>query len=230
MNILDLIVVIIFVLSILVGTFRGFIKTTMGFLKFILSLILTNIFYPYVGSFLRSNDNLFISLRNTISTALGLQNAVYDAAYATEYEIISSLPLPQSFQNALIQNNTISSHINLGANTFLEYISGFITSIVINIIAMVLVFIIVYIGLTILTHFINFVAKLPVINGLNKILGAAVGGIWGLLIIWFVLALSTLYFSAQGGFDIYTELENSNIARPLNEFNFMLNWILRFLP
>ena len=230
MNILDILVIVTIGLCILIGAARGFIKTVMTFLSFIIAIFLTNWIYPYVGRFLRGIDGLFNSLQRAVAQAIGLDNAIAEAGGAAEAEIINSLPLPQSFQNAIIENNTVSTHIAIGAETFADYISGFIASIIINIIAIIVVFALIFTILHIITRVLNIVSKLPVINSLNKFLGAIVGGIWGLVLTWIILAMATIFFSAQGSFDIYESLANSHIARPLNEVNFALEFILRLFP
>jgi len=217
-------------LCIAIGAWRGFVRTILGFVNFILAIFLTNMLYPHMGRFLRSIDGFFDALTATIRQTMGLDAFIYAETRAAETEIINALPLPAFFRDTLIENNNSIIHAAIGATGFVDYIAGFLAGIVINIISMVIVFIIVITGLFLLTKILNILTKLPIINTLNKLLGAAIGAIWGLLLTWLVLGVVVIYFSANSAIDIAEILEASVIAGPLNERNFALNFILRLFP
>jgi len=222
-------------LCIAIGAWRGFIRSILGFVNFILAIFLTNMLYPHVGRFLRSIDGFFDALSTAIRDAMGLDAAIYNAAVeaggrVAEVQFIQDLPLPAFFLEALIENNNAAIRNAIGAIGFADYVAGFLAGIVINIISMILVFIVVFLGLTILTRMLNLITKLPVINTLNKVLGGAVGAIWGILLTWLALGVVIIYFSANSGVDMAEMLEASVIARPLNEMNFALDFIMRLFP
>jgi uncharacterized membrane protein required for colicin V production len=214
---------------------RGFVRTIFGFASFILAIFLTNMLYPHVGRFLRGIDGFFDALSLAVRDTMGLDAAIYDAAvYAggrvAEMQFINNLPLPAFFREALIENHNIDIHAAIGATGFADYIAGFLAGIVINIISMVIVFVLVFFGLAMLARLLNIITKLPVLNTLNKLLGGAVGAIWGILLTWLVLGVVIIYFSANSAVDMAEMLETSAVAGPLNEMNFALNFILRLFP
>ena len=230
MNILDISVIVIIGLCIIVGMARGFIKTVLGFANFIIAIVLTNVLYPHASRFLRGIDGFYYSLRAAISTTLGLDELVAEGMGAAANEAIQSLPLPQVFRDYIAANNNPVVHTAVAATGAAEFIAGFIASIVINILSMLIVFALVYIGLIVLMRLLDLVAKLPVLNSLNKLLGGAVGAAWGLLLVWLVLGMAVLYFSVNTGFPMAETLEESVIAGFLHELNPALGMILRFIP
>jgi len=230
MSWLDILVIIIFGICILFGMWRGFIRTVLGFANFIIAILLTNMLYPHMGRFLRSIDGLFDTLTQSVKSGLGLDAAIYAESQAAQLEIINSLPIPAAFRDTLIENNVPIIYNALGAVGFADYVAGFLAGIIINIISMVIVFILIFAGLSILARLLNIVAKLPVINTLNKLLGAAVGAIWGLLLTWLVLGVVVIYLSANTAVDVAQMLDSSAIAGPLHESNFALRFILRLFP
>ena len=235
MNILDLLVIGLIALCITIGAWRGFVRTVLGFANFIIAIILTNMLYPYMGRFLRGIDGFYGALTLTIRDTMGLDAAIYEAAVeaggrAAESQFINDMPLPGFLREVLLENNNTIIRAAIGATNFTEYVAGFLAGIVINIISMVIVFILIYTGLMLLTGMLNILTKLPVIRTLNKLLGAAIGAIWGLLLTWLVLGVVVIYFSANSGADVAQMLEESVIAGPLNEWNFALNFILRLFP
>ena len=235
MNSLDLLVIGILAFCVYIGVWRGFVRTVFGFANFILAIFLTNMLYPHVGRFLRNIDGFFDALSLAVRDSMGLDAAIYDATVyaggrAAEMQFIRDLPLPAFFLEALIENHNAGIHAAIGATGFADYIAGFLTGIVINIISMVIVFVIVYFGLMLLVRLLNIITKLPVLNTLNKLLGGAVGAIWGILLTWLVLGVVVIYFSANSAVDMAEMLETSVVAGPLNEMNFALNLILRLFP
>jgi len=217
-------------LCILIGAWRGFVRTVLGFGSFILAIFLTNMLYPHVGRFLRGFDGLFSTLTTTIRSVMGLDALVYTESRAAQVEIINALPLPASFQQSLIENNNSIIYNALGATGFVDYIAAFLAGIIINIISMVIVFVLVFVGLMVFSRLLNLITKLPVLNSLNKLLGGVLGAVWGLILTWLVLGIVVIYLSAGAQVDVPALLENSAIAGPMNDANFAVQFILRLFP
>ncbi|MCL2752532.1 MAG: CvpA family protein [Defluviitaleaceae bacterium] len=231
MNWLDILVILIMAACILGGMWRGFIRAILGFTSFIIAIFLTNLLYPSLGRFLRGIDGLYASMSTSISRMLNLEGRFEQGIHGTYTQFIENLPLPAAVRDTLLQNysdQTVAESLN--ATGVVDYISGFLAGLAINIIAIVVVFVLVLIGLAVLSRSLNLVAKLPVIRTLNKLLGAAVGAVFGLLLTWLVLGIVVVYFSANSATDMQALLEASVIARPINEANFMLHFILRLFP
>ncbi|MCL2235165.1 MAG: CvpA family protein [Defluviitaleaceae bacterium] len=227
---LDFLVIALMGAFILLGAWRGFIRTVLGFANFILAIFLTNLLYPHVGRFLRGIDGLFVALSDSIGRLLGLDYLIEQRAGEAYGELIQGLPLPQVLINTLYENSTPVVHDALGALNISEYISNFLAGIVINIISLIIVFILVFVALMFLARALNLVAKLPVIKQLNRLLGGVLGAVWGLLITWVVLAVVVVYLSANSATDMVALLEASPIARFIHENNFVLDFVLRIFP
>jgi len=231
MSVLDLIVIAIMLLCVLGGVWRGFIRTVLGFANFLVAFFITSLIYPHVGRFLRGAGGFFESLQTSISRMLNIEGIIGERAGAAYYQIIGELPLPAPMRDTLIYSYPDALiHDALGAAGISDYISGFLAGIVINIISFVATFILILIALNILSRALNLVAKLPVINQLNKLLGGLLGAVWGLLITWLVLAVAVVYFAANSDANMVATLENSALARPLQDINPITNFILRFFP
>jgi len=230
LNFLDILVIATMALCIIIGAWRGFVRTVLGFANFVLAVFLTNMLYPHVGRFLRGIDGFFSATSTSIRTVMGLDAAIYAESRAAEMEIINALPLPAVFRDALIENNNPIIYQALGATGLADFISGFLAGIVINIISMVIVFVVIFSGLMVLTRVLNILTKLPVINSLNKLLGAALGAVWGLLLTWLVLGVVIIYLAANTQTDIVYMLENSVLAGHMHNTNFAIHFIMRLFP
>jgi len=213
------------------GAWRGFIRTVLGFASFILAIFLTNLLYPSVGRFLRGIEGLYTSMQTSIGRMLNLDGLIEQHVGETYNQIIERLPLPAVLQNSLIQGYNDEAVTNaLSATGIADYISGFLAGIAINIISIIIVFVIVFLAIIFLGRALNLIAKLPVIRTLNKLLGAAIGAVWGLLLSWLVLGLVVIYFAASSNTDMQALLDTSIIAQPMHNANFVLHFILRLFP
>jgi len=218
-------------LCVLGGVWRGFIRTVLGFANFIVAFFITSLIYPHVGRFLRGAGDFFGSLQTSIARMLNIEGIIEERAGAAYYQIIGELPLPAPMRYTLIDSYPDALvHDAIGATGISDYIAGFLAGIVINIISFVATFVIILILLNVLARVLNLVTKLPVINQLNKLLGGVLGAVWGLLLTWLVLAVAVVYFAATSDTNMVTTLENSVLARPLQEINPITNFMLRLLP
>lgn len=66
MNIIDIIILLIIVLSTLSGYRKGFVLSLFSFLRIFLSVIIARIMYPYVTNFLGQNTNIYNYINNFI--------------------------------------------------------------------------------------------------------------------------------------------------------------------
>ncbi|MCL2171684.1 MAG: CvpA family protein [Defluviitaleaceae bacterium] len=230
MNWLDIFVIIILALCILGGVRRGFIRTILGFANFIIAIILTNMFYPYMARFLRGLEWFYYPLRDGVAQSLSLDEAVSEHVGAAAYDVIQNLPLPQFLRDYIAANDNPIIRTSLAATGLTDFIGGFVTSIIINIISIIIVFILVFAGLVIITGLLDIIARLPVINTLNKLLGAAVGAVWGVLVIWFLLGTAAIFLAAGTDFPMMEALDSSSIARFFHEANPAARWLIRFIP
>ena len=230
MTSLDFLVILTMGLCIIIGAWRGFVRTVLSFGSFVLAVFLTNMLYPHVGRFLRGIDGLFDTLTVSIRSAMGLDAAIYAESRAAQIEIINALPLPEAFRQILIENNNPIIYSALGVVGFGDFIASFLAGIVINIISMVIVFVLIFVGLIVLSRALNLITKLPVLRSLNKFLGGALGAVWGLILTWLVLGVVVIYLAASTQVNVVELLDNSAIAGPLNDANFAVQFILRLFP
>ena len=80
----------------------------------------------------------------------------------------------------------------LGVDQFAEYVSMYLADMLINAIASILLFIAVFVLIHMVVRWLDLIARLPILYGLNHIAGALLGFAQGLVLLWvagFVLSL-----------------------------------------
>jgi len=229
MNYLDIAVVLILIGFLIRGRIQGFVKSCLGFLPAAGALFITNTMYPYLSSFLRGTF-IFDKVQVNVSRVLGLNSLdTFLELNMKDFQIINELNLPGFFKKELIANNNSVIYNVLGADTFGDYISAYVANACINALSIIVLFIATFIILKLLINMLDLVSKLPGINFLNKTLGAFLGVLQGIVVIWLLGIILIFLYSNPGCAEIFNYLNNSKLAIHFYENNLLLFMILKII-
>lgn len=207
----DLVVIAIILLSLFIGVKRGFIRSIVGVLSIVISLALATWTYPVVSNTI-DNIGITSSIEDTIEKSL--INKDNSEKQNTEDEISH---LPKSTQE-VIQKQTeaiTASAADATAKT--------ISSLAVNIISILLVFIIVRIIMFLISHSLKFITRLPVIKGIDKILGGILGLLSGILIVYLILTFITFNTAINSDGALIKAIHNSYLTSFMYDNNFIVN-------
>ena len=125
----------------------------------------------------------------------------------------------------LINNNTEKTYQKLAVNSFNDYVPKFMANLIMNIIAFVLTWVIVasFIWLAVMT--LDVIANLPVIHGINQVLGLLLGFMQALAIVWITFLVITIFSSTAIGKLLMEMIEKSVILDKLYDLNVFLNFL-----
>ena len=138
---------------------------------------------------------------------------------------IEELPIPDMLQNLLIQNNTEKIYRELAVNSFNDYVPKFMANLIMNIISFVLTWVIVasFIWLAVMT--LDVIANLPVIHGINQILGLGLGAVQALALVWIAFLVITIFSGTAIGKLLMEMIEKSFLLGKLYDGNVFLNFL-----
>lgn len=212
-------IVLIFVLAFLAffvfrGHRKGFLRAALTTFSFVIVIALSTAFTTPVSNFL---ENTFVGNKVENSVSNFVESKVEDfigedggsISESEEDTFLESLPLPSFIQNNLKTSNTLEEYAQLQVKSFEEYTTAKFTEIIISAIAYVLVMIIAWILIRLILKFAGFINKIPIIGGLNRFLGALLGFLEGLLILW-ALGLVIIAFSSTSFGSAAVETIQSN--------------------
>ena len=175
--ILSIVLILIVVLFAVIGAKKGFFATIAGFVSPLASLVLTLLFYKPVAALLKSS--LFA---NMVTDTSGMEN-FFNEFNATD-DVIAKLNLAMNYLNENDLNEAVEAIKN---NIMAEVLSIAI--------AIVGLFVVLLIVLKILFKVLDIVAKLPVLNQANALLGAVIGACEGFIWCWvFALVFGSFIF------------------------------------
>lgn len=230
-NSLTIIVLAILILSTLIGMQKGLIRTILSLFSIVISLILAWIIYPHVSGVLGEFRDLHQFVYEPVNEFFAEQipeliNGVMESPGSEEQtSLIDQLPLPQLIKDTLALNNTTAAYEALGVKNFVEYLSVTVTKLIIQAISLLLTLLISIIGLHLLMIVTDLVAKLPVINSLNRLGGAIAGLATGYLIMQIVFLAITTFSGTQWGIKLMQQINESQILTFLYNSSAMIKMI-----
>ena len=252
MNILTGIVIVIFLLFMIRGYRRGLIKSLASVISLVASLALVSFVTPYVSQFLQEQTPVYTYVmekcqesftvtldeadektaeseteEGDVSLKKGNNNDTVGNVAGTisnqlQKNAIEKLPLPSVLKNLLIRNNTEKIYKDLAVNSFNDYVPKFMANLIMNIISFVVTWLIVasFIWLAVMT--LDVIANLPIIHGINQMLGLVLGAGQALVIVWIAFLAITVFASTAIGKQLMEMIEKNVLLNQLYNGNVFL--------
>ena len=233
-DVVSIIYIAIFVLFIIIGLVKGFFKTIISFMKDLMTFVLSILLCKPISNLL-INSSLGIKMDNGLIEYFKGQGGIFalDINASNKDVVIeqtlqeSNLPESLNSMFTSIIDKLLIDHpegINIA-----EALSHTITTYACYAIAFIALFVVIRLLAIFLTKIFSFVEKLPIIGALNKILGMALNGIVGLLLICLISFGLTLIIPLDLGIsntlvDIM-QLDNpevTSVSKFFYENNFLL--------
>ncbi|NNJ33056.1 CvpA family protein [Bacteroides xylanolyticus] len=219
---------------VLYGHHRGFIRLVVSIFAMILSLTVVRVSLPVVTTYLKENTTLQQTVSQNIVKAAGLaqeqssSEEISDKPSA-QRTIIENLNLPRTVKSALIENNNSEIYQMMGVQAFTDYVGNYLADTIINSAGFVLLFAAVYMASKLVIRWLDIIARLPIISGINKLAGAIAGGLEGLLFLWLACLLVTAFSGTEWGMMITRQIESSQWLSFLYSHNLLNLMVLGVL-
>lgn len=177
----------------IMGFRKGFVKEIVSVFFMLISFLLVWAVNPYVNTFVKEYTPVYDTIQDKCQTLVSEQIGNKKTLDKEEQnQVMENMELPDLLKNALVENNTAETYRYLAVSTFTEYISDSLAVMAVNGISFLISFVLSAAVIKLLGFILNVLTKLPVINGINKIAGAAVGGIKCIIFIWNAFLVLTL--------------------------------------
>ena len=107
----------------------------------------------------------------------------------------------------------------MGVEQFAEYITACLADMAIHVVCSVLIFILSYVLIRFLIYWLDLIARLPIICGLNQLAGAFLGLAQGLLILWIAGIVLKFFEAAPIGLILEQQIRASSWLSFLYQYN-----------
>ncbi len=222
MNIVLIAAIIILIASALIGFGRGLVKSVFSTFALIVAIVLAIQIMPYGTRLLRQTP-IYTNIYNSIQSSLDDQLQTSAEGVSQQMEIIDQMEnMPDFIKNLLKSNNNTQMYEALGISQFSEYVSNYITVLILNAISLLVCFLIIYIVLRIVGCMLDMLSRIPVINGLNRIGGFIFGLLNGAAYLWIGCIIVTIFSSTGWGQYIFAQINDSVILSFIYNNNYLL--------
>ena len=235
MNTLLLVVAGIFIISMVVGYVRGFLKITLSLGITIASILLVGAMTPHISGWIQKSTSIGEKVQSKLTSMFEVPEGMsvedlsnVDIPREQQISAIEGAHLPKMIQDMLLENNNNEVYEALGVTNFIDYIGAFVTKLLADIIAFLVAWLLVTIIARVALGVVGIIGKIPVIGGVNKIAGAAVGAGIGLILVWILFILVTLLYSTTVGQACLKNIEASQILTKLYDGNILMKFITKF--
>lgn len=209
-----------------VGLKKGFIKMVFSLVSTVIALLVAMLFSPMVAGMMKNNEAIVGFFDEKIGMIVDFTpEEAEETTESGQESLISSLPLPEIVKESLMENNTVDEYVELQAQNFEEYVHRRITNVIINALAFVLTLVLAVIGLVILCNALNLIAKLPLLRQINAVAGLAAGAAEGLLLVWVLFAVLTMFAGTEFGREAMSMIAEN----PLLDYLYKNNLVSKFI-
>ena len=241
MNWLLIIVILVLAGNVVWGFSRGFLRVIYSMLAWIAILVFVTWATPYVANVLTEKTNIDNRIESNLDEKLhelviGDTNgqkedrepdAQNPGQGKKNYRDLQ-MKLPDAVTNKLFDTNKIADQILEGSGAY-DVVAGRATDLVMRVISFVLVLLIAVISFHLLSVVLKVVEKLPLIGGINRLLGLFAGLVKGILIIWLAFAIIAMAGTTDIGIALISYIYESPLLIWVYENNFVLTLLMTFL-
>lgn len=214
MNYLLIAILALLIWSVFDGYKKGFMRTVLALVSWIIILVVCNVATPMVTDFLIEETGIADTVGDAIAEKV---NEVIAQSGVGELE----QNLPEEIKNMLAEGN-INIEELLAANGEAIVDATSIVYTVVSIIAFVLVIVVTRVLLWITDKVLGIASKLPIIGSLDKLLGLACGAAKGILVCWIVLAVVSVAVIPNVNVDFASMIQQSQLLTWLQNNNYVL--------
>lgn len=230
---------LVFLLGMLDGLKRGFIKIVASFAATIITIVVVVVATPYVsnvlGKILPIESIIMTNCMDVIYPDKNMNKMEFeellpaiDLGRDEQISLIENSKLPEVFQELILENNNTEIYESLGVTNFGEYLVKYFAKLVVNIISFLLTFLVVTIALRTIIYMLGIISDLPVIGGLNRIAGAGLGLVKGLIFVWVIFAVITLAYDTQLGATCMQNIQENEFLKFIYDNNVLMNYMVKF--
>lgn len=211
-----LIGVIIFLIAMIAyGYIRGLIKIVLSMVATIATIVLAAVL---TIPFSRVVKNTGIG--EGIETSV---REIVEQAHIIDEESIMELDFPEAVLKP-IANGTKEAQ-----ETIQEYVIDELTDTIIKALTFLVLALIIYIIIRIIIAVLDIFSKLPIINGINKWAGAAIGLVQGLLFIWIASLVLTAFSDKDWAQEVFRQINDNGFLSFIYNNNMVIWLVTRLL-
>lgn len=219
---IDLILIVILIIFATFGYKRGLIRSVITLCSSIVALVLSFVVYPALNMFLKLTP-LYTSVYEGVFKKIEAINFGKGIQSQGEAILENITWLPQFLTLQIKNNNNTAMYELLGVKTIQEYISIYITNMIVSLIAILITWFLLKIVLVVVLRALgSIIEHLPVISSFNRGGGLIFGLVKGVLTLSVIGLIIPVFITLPAFQDISQSIEASILTKWMYDNNFIL--------
>ncbi len=234
-NILDIAVYAILLISVAAGVYQGFLATSANTAGYFVSLLSAWLFYGGAAANVKAAGKIIPALLyySETSDMLGsvdtYRMSVDNMTKQGLESLLSGLNLPHPVDQWFSGNVLSQVYEKMGIHNLGDYLSRTVAEVAVNIGCFLMIFLGVYVALTIVVNLLHYVVKLPSLQQLDGVAGGVVGLGRGVLLVFALFLVVPVVLSMLPVQQIKDLVETSRTAAFFYQHNFLFGWIRGYI-
>ncbi|MCR4923480.1 MAG: CvpA family protein [Lachnospiraceae bacterium] len=226
-NWLLIVVVAIFIVCMVNGYIKGLLRLAVYIIGIVFIIGLVTYISPQVSSRLIENKSNYESIHNKLVELFKEANSKSSNSTIEEQnDTIKNYPLPELMISDLIRNNTKEVYEELKIKLFEDYAAKYLTVFIIKIGSFVILYCLFRILMALLLRATNIISRIPIIRGLNKLLGLFAGFLEALIITWIFFFVLIMFMGNETADKLLLQINSSPFLSFLFNSNILIKCIL----
>lgn len=194
--VVDLIIIGIVLLSTFLAYRKGMVKLAIGLCAFVISIVVTFVLYQPIA--------------NLVINVTGIDEAIEDAIYEKANDMLKGDAEEDAITSQIVEDAKNQMLPETARALAINIVKGGV---------MVVLFVAIRIALIFVTVLADAIAKLPIINQINKTTGMIYGVIRGILVVYVVLLILAIPGKMNPQNSLNTSVEQSILGKVMYENN-----------
>ena len=221
----DLILVLVITLIIAFSMRKGFISISKSIVALVLTCVFLSSMQPMVLAFLKDSAvgrGIAEKVSENISSVYEKKDFAKDTKTSDEYtseKICESLGFPDFVENSI--KATVSG-LREAEKNVMDVVSDSVTVMILNVLSLIVLFLLVRLAVFVLVKLLELIFELPGLKAINKTLGAILGMVNALLIVFTVCAAVSLFAPADSRIVIEEAVNKTVLLKYFYENNMLM--------
>ncbi|MCI8327806.1 MAG: CvpA family protein [Lachnospiraceae bacterium] len=234
MNWLLIVVLAILIIYIIYGYCKGMLRVLYSMLSLIITIVFVAWATPYISKMIEENTQIYQKIATKCEEGIR-KRAQEQISEKTEEEADTNslkeygIEIPEFLEKEFFQKIQEGSDNILESTGAYKAVAEQMARFIVNGIALFIAWIICIIILHFLKGIVDGISKLPILKSVNHILGAVIGFVEGLLIVWLFFYFIKIMQAIPMGQELLSLIKDSEILTILFENNFVAYIIGIFL-
>lgn len=214
---------VLFLICFFVGWAQGLFKVLISVAGLIASIIVAVYVAPNVSGHLQEQTDIDERIAAYITQELHFSDMGEEASKAVQVEVINELPISETLKSNILNNNNSEMYSALEVTGVYDYIAKSMAVVILNATVFVVLVIVCKVFFATLGRAVQGLTKLPIVRSVDKIGGGVLGGMQGLIAIWFFFLILSITSTSEISREIITSVCQFPLLKLLYDNNLLLD-------